>query len=267
MGELIWRTSVGVVETGDVRSLESSDRVALIASYGKSSRVSRSLAALCDALDALGYRVAVIRAGKGTEPLIWPASASRPVVVRRPNRGYDFGSWSAAMELFPGVVSCSYVLLANDSLVGPFGSLEPVVQDFEETFTPAWGLTSTEQFIPHLQSYFLGFRDGVLADPNVRRFWRSVRHEDDKTRIIQTYELGMSRMLYGEAIAYTAFLPSELLVAPGQNPTIEGWRQMLERGVPMVKRELVRKPTIVRDGKQIPDEIRRRYGVDLAEWL
>lgn len=264
----VWTTArQSRIESGDASRARRADRIAVVASYGDVPNVSMSLAALCAELETCGYVTIVIRASDDERKLIWPSGTASPIVVRRRNRGYDFGSWAVAIEMFPRLRTAPHVLLVNDSMAGPFAALDVVLESFEKSFTPLWGLTSTDQYIPHLQSYFLGFRDGLLADPSIRKFWRGVRHEDDKARIIHRYELGLNRLMHSEAVPFSAFLPSELLVPSGANPTIWGWRRMLDLGAPVVKRELIRKPDIVPDGRQIPAEVLLRYGQRVAEWV
>ena len=47
---------------------------------------------------------------------------------------------------------------------------------------------------------------------------------------------------------------------------IIGWRGLLERGFPFVKRELIRHPHLVPDGGDVRAELRRRFDVDVDEW-
>lgn len=255
------------VERGPSRP-PAGDRIALLASWGPDARVSRSLSELVRALDACGYPAVVVRASDDTAPLQWPsAPPASTIVLRKPNIGYDFGSWSVALDRFPSLAKRAQVILINDSMVGPFRPLEEMAHSFESTTADVWGATSTRQVIPHLQSYLLGFRNGVLADPAVRQFWRSVDHHEDKSRIIGDYELGLSRLLRAEGITASAWFASERVVSPADNPVINGWHRLIELGFPFVKRELVRNPAIVRDARLAPHVIREQFGADVAEWL
>ena len=176
--------------------IEDGDRLAIVASYGPGPRVSRSLHALVERLHDSGYPAVVVRASDDPRPLEWPGALPPDVVVlRKPNIGYDFGSWAVGMARYRPLLARPYVLLANDSMVGPFASLGTLLGDFETTCADFWGATSTEQFEHHIQSYFMGFRGGVLLDPALRRFWTHLPIEQDKARIIMRYEVGLSRLL------------------------------------------------------------------------
>ncbi|MBF4633321.1 hypothetical protein ITJ38_02770 [Agreia pratensis] len=240
----------------------------MVASYSPTPVVSRSLATLVSEFEAAAYRVVVVRASESSEPLIWPDGFDgAPHVVIKPNIGYDFGSWATGMKLFPHLLSARFVILANDSMIGPFASLAPMVENFENSGVDVWGATNTTQFIPHLQSYMLGFSNGILQDSPLQHFWTRLRRARDKQQIIELYEMGFSRLLYAEGYVTGAWFDYERVVEPGQNPAITGWKKLIDLGFPFVKRELVTNPAIVTDGYRVPDAVSARFGVDPRTWL
>jgi len=250
------------------RTLPETDRVAVVASYGTDSRVSLSLSWMVARLEEAGYAVVVVRASDDTEPLDWSRGpANDAIVVRKPNIGYDFGSWATGLEMFPAIRSKPFVIITNDSLVGPFASLEPMVADFESSVFDVWGGTFTGQYMPHLQSFLLGFRGGVLADADLKHFWQNLPEQATKFDIIDKYELGLSRLLQGEGYVTGAWFDYELVVHYTQNPTIQGWKGLLDLGFPFVKRELVTNPGIVADGSAVPELVQEKYGIDPREWV
>ncbi|PVU82122.1 hypothetical protein DDP54_02850 [Cellulomonas sp. WB94] len=201
-------------------------------------------------------------------PLDWgDFTLGDTTVMRKPNVGYDFGSWAIALARFPDIASAENVVLANDSLVGPFASISKLFAAFHSSPADVWGLTETLQFSRHLQSFFVGYRGGVLRDEPLARFWRDIRHFDDKNDVIHRHEIGLGRLLFSEGYTVDAAFPAGQVVDAADNPTIIGWRTLLERGMPLVKRELVRSPHLAEDGADIGAEVRRRYGTDVAEWL
>lgn len=250
------------------RRLPATDRVAIVASFAPDKTVTRSLITLVTELELNGYTVIIVRASDDHEPLAWPErSGSSPVIVRKSNIGYDFGSWAVGLALFPTVRKKSYVLLVNDSLVGPFASLAPLIESFETSTSDVWAATNTSQFFDHVQSFFVGYRRGILNNPSLRQFWSSLKVETDKGLIIQRYELGLSRLLFAEGLTTSACFESERLVSATENPTMRGWRSLLRAGFPFVKRELLTNPAVVQDGTDVPSEIETRYGTDPRDWL
>jgi lipopolysaccharide biosynthesis protein len=255
----------GTWELGGPDDLEADD-VAVIASWSATPRASRSLQSLVGELRSGGFRVVVVSTCEADRPLAWEPGSAPDSVLRRPNVGYDFGSWSAALDLVPSLAERSTVLLCNDSLVGPFAPLDPILGSLRSSRADVWGLTASDQFFRHLQSFFVAFRGGVLGHHALRRFFGSVRPRPTKQDVILDYEIGLSRLLTREGFAMQAFLPSRLVVVPGRNPMIDGWRGVMELGVPFVKRELVRNPGLVEGAELIPSFVAERFGVDIQEW-
>jgi hypothetical protein len=244
--------------------------VAVIAHWSPDERLTRSVETLVAELDAAGYFCALVstsaspRALVGRDCDLW----RRVAVVRRPNIGYDFGSWASYLNARPEVRRAPLVLLVNDSLVGPFASLSPILESFAACPTDIWGLTSTTQDWPHLQSHFVGYKDGILEDPALRRFWERVRVQPSKRRLILNYEIGLSQLAYQEGFLLAAHFPWHWVTALGQNPTSLAWRRLIALGFPFVKRELVRTPPPeVVDAVDIPAVVRRTWGEDVHAWL
>lgn len=249
------------------RALRQSDRVAILAHWDAGERVSRSTGELIGALQGLGFAVLLVNSAAGAGPLIW--TTPRPAgltVLRRPNIGHDFGSWATALDRVPELRRAGALLLMNDSLVGPFASPAPLFERFLAGTARFWGLTDSREEAPHIQSYCLGFRGGILEHPRLRAFWRGIRVERDKGRVVRKYEIGLSRLMRRLGVASEVALPGGDVVQGSDNPTLHGWRRLIERGFPFVKRRVVRE-----EGRWSPDEpvatvLRRHFGVDLDAW-
>jgi lipopolysaccharide biosynthesis protein len=256
------------IERGSL-STSQSPRVAVIAHWSVSARLTRSVCALVNALQSCGYRVIVASACQAPEELIWDATVDvdELVVIRKPNIGHDFGSWSMALGLIPDIARAERVIIANDSMAGPFVQLRPFLEQFERTPADVWGLTDTQQFAPHLQSYFLGFCDGILRDRPLMGFWSRIRSEADKMQVILRNEIGLGRLLHEEGYVQHPAFPHERFVRPGQNPVIMGWRDLLEAGFPFLKREIVRAPTIAPAGHTAPMAVMRLFGTSIDDWV
>jgi len=257
------------VERGGASSDALADgRVALLAHYSTLARVSLSFRTLVEEFLGAGYRVIVVSSATCPTELDWGSlELAETIVLRKPNYGYDFGSWAVALDRFPAVRAAEHVVLANDSLVGPFATIAPLLRSFERTRADVWGLTETLQFSRHLQSYFVGFRRGVLQERPLAHFWSDVRHYEDKNLVIHRNELGLGRLLQDEGYAVDAAFVAEQVVAAADNPTIIGWRRLLSGGFPFVKRELVRTPTLVSDGDRINASVKEIFGVDVQDWM
>jgi hypothetical protein len=193
-----------VHESGPRRGRDwAPERVAVMAHWSVDPEPSRSVVTMLGELAAGGYETVLVSAAEVAGPIgracSWapgePEMARGTTVLRRANVGYDFGSWAAALEAFPGIRQAPRVLLVNDSLIGPFSTLAPILADFEACETPVWGLSGSLQHRPHVQSFFVGYRDGVLDSPPMRGFWTDIRVEARKSKIVRYDELGLSEAL------------------------------------------------------------------------
>lgn len=243
------------------------DRVAVMASYGPDSRVTRSVDQFVRQLAEAGYQVLLVRASEDPSPLEWPTTPAPVEVLRRPNVGYDFGSWAATLNALPALRRAQHVLLVNDSLVGPFAPIAPLLKHFESSTADAWGAVANPQIMPHLQSFFLGFRNGILDDPPLREFWRSVRPQAEKMDYVMKYEIGLNRALWSESYAMQSANPYGSLGLQKVNPTLDQWRELLMRGFPFIKRALLTDPEATARSAEIAETVKAMYGVDIEEWI
>ncbi len=259
---------VRVEGSEDLASISSPARIALIAHWAPDNRVSRSVVELTRALTDDGFAIVLVSTAEEPGPLAWYEGRPEGItVLRRGNVGYDFGSWATALNRYPHVADADEVLLVNDSLAGPFRSIGRLLGKFHGTGADVWGITDTTQHTHHLQSYCLGFKHQVLREAPLAAFWRNIRVEPSRDDVIQRYELGLGRMLHREAYSLDPAIPYRLVVGEGCNPTIHGWKRLLDLDFPFVKRELLRKPEVAADGEDVREEIANRFGVEVSDWV
>lgn len=217
-------------------------RVCLFAQFSAGPRlpayVLHSWRALCDA----GFEVHAALSGR-TEL----DRADREMLATggvtawlRPNAGLDFGAWAALVAA--GVAAdADEILLANDSVLGPFEPLAPVMRRMAGY--DAWGMVLSREGRPHLQSWFVLMTRAAFERPAVRRVFALDFAAMGKDEIIVHGELGLSAAFAAEGLDVGARWRSEFRLRPAAmiatNPMHFRWRQMLDAGVPFLKRELV----------------------------
>jgi lipopolysaccharide biosynthesis protein len=255
-------------EQGSAAGFGTPERAAVLVHWARSPMLSRSVTTLADELGSAGYRVVLVSACESPEPLEWHGKRSpEATVLRKPNAGYDFGSWSVALHELPAIARAERVILANDSMAGPFASIADIIARFEASAADVFGLTDTRQYFRHLQSYFLGFAHGVLADPPLAGFFADVREERTKWDIVNRYELGLNRLFRRESYGITADFHADEFVPVGENPVIVGWWRLLERGFPFVKREILRDPKVAPRSDWVSREVAAVYGERIEDWI
>jgi lipopolysaccharide biosynthesis protein len=260
------RGDVRVQGADQLRGLRDLSRAAVVAHWSRTPRLSRSVRRLLAELRSGGYTVVLVSTCEASAPLDL-ADTPDVTVLRRANIGYDFGSWAVALDRYPALTGAEHLLLLNDSLAGPFASLGPLLDRFHSTVADVWSVTDSDELVPHVQSWCVGYRHGVLRDGPLAGFWRGVRHHPGKQDTIWWGELRLSRLLARSGLAVEVAVPHAEIVGAAENPTLQGWRGLLDHGVPLVKRELLRNPHLVPDGRDVRPELRRRFGVDVEDWL
>lgn len=268
-GPFVHEVSKGKVwiERGSRELLSGRDRIAIVAQYSVGPAQPRSLSEYLKALTSSGYVAVVVSTCESPDPLEFPQGVPEEVVVvRRPNLGYDFGSWATALGCFPEIREANVVLLTNDSLLGPFAPVDHLLEWAAAPGPDVRGLTASYQFVYHVQSYFLAFRGGILADEAWVSFFDSVRVEDDKDSVVLAYEIGTARRCFSEAYSSEVWVTGPELGVPFGNPTVDGWKNLMESGVPFLKRTIMTHPSTVSESIEAARYVQRRFHTDVSEW-
>ncbi len=235
--------------------------VAIFAHFDPRGEISDETISYLRALADSGFSVVLV---SNSEQLTDSArlaamSLCAAILVRR-NLGLDFAAWHDALRALDlPRVETEMLLLANDSLHGPFWPLGPLLARVDFTRADIWGLTENAEVAPHLQSYFLLAGPVALRSPSWAAFWRGVRPLRDKFALIRLFEIGFSTTMRRAGLRLAPLFPTPM---DGRNPTLARWRGLLEAGFPFVKRELVRtnplRDPMVSQWREIVEEIRRR---------
>src|SRR6185437_8167860 len=121
----------------------------------------------------------------------------------RPNAGLDFGAWQELLR-----AGCAEgapeVLLANDSVFGPFADLRPLLATMRARRLDAWGMVASTEGVWHLQSWFICLSAHALASPAVQRVLAQPFAEMSKPEIILHGELGLGTALRAAGLAIGA---------------------------------------------------------------
>lgn len=226
-------------------------RVALVCHYDPAGRLRDDLLRYLHELAETGHSVLLVSNSGALQPRALAAARAvcAGVLVRR-NVGRDFCAWRDAMERcgLPRP-DTRQILLANDSVYGPLHPLAPLLARIRVE-RGLWGMTDSTQRGDHLQSYFLLAQCDLLHSLAWSRFWRAVRPLPSKWLMIGRYEVGLTQAMLRAGFRCRALFPhaAAQFGRPAVNPLLDGWRALLEAGMPFVKRELLRdNPTGVAD--------------------
>ena len=271
--QIVAHKSSGIIHLGP--------KVVLFLHWDRSGQVRESLFEYIRQLKDSGRSVVFVTNSGWLEPsaeamLITLCSS---ILIRR-NVGYDFGGWRDAIEMLDlPRPDTEEIIIANDSVCGPFLPLEPMLLRLDYTVADVWGLTDSWQHRYHLQSYFVAFGPRAIRSPVFRRFWSTVIPAPSKLFIVRRYEIGLTQALLEDGLEVSALWPYETLtrqVTRAQimgylesdrdetidarqlarwrhalrlreaianrvalNPTSDLWRQLLLSDYPFIKRELI----------------------------
>lgn len=136
-------------------------------------------------------------------------------LIIRNNEGYDFGSYYVGLA---GVALEKYeqLLLANDSVFGPFKPLEQQLT----TQADMVGLTDSYAESYHLQSYFLLFNLSEAMRQFLKDWFQRMIFFRNKRNIILRYEVGLSQAALARGFTLKANYPYDEILNKCVNPEI-----------------------------------------------
>lgn len=247
-----------------------SEKVAVLVHYDGSGNLSPDVIRLLDGIRDADFSVILVsNAGGLSESAQRAARAHADAVMIRENVGYDFPAWRDALRHFDlPRGNTAQLLLINDSVIGPFVPLGPILARADLAEADVWGATDSRQHRHHLQSWFVLVGPAALRSAAWRAFWSGVKAVESKDWVIRRYELRLTSTLRRGGLRCKALWPYEhvaeraLAALPADasaarreqarrnaaaivdgvelNPTAELWRAALASGCPFLKRELLR---------------------------
>lgn len=221
-------------------------RVCLFAQYHPRNRFRPPLLAYLRALRECGYLVFVAASGSAPPPDEDQAALAETgaTLVLRPNAGLDFGAWQFLIGQ-GCAAGADHVLLANDSVFGPFAPLGPLLERMASEQHDVWGMIESEQRGWHLQSWFLHFTGDAFRHSAVQAVFAQNFASMDKEDVIGSGELALGRALRQAGLrcgALVRFADATWFARRHRiNMMHLDWRHNLRAlGLPFVKAELLR---------------------------
>lgn len=122
-------------------------------------------------------------------------------IYERENRGLDCGAYLDVIENYITLAEAETydeVCLANDTMFGPFEPFGSIFQSMERNGDDVWGLKMNLFPIPHIQSFFLCFRNGTIIDAIT--YWKTREkafgeYAASKNYYVGAIEVGLSKAL------------------------------------------------------------------------
>ena len=197
------------------RQPELGPRVALFCHFDRRGEIRPHTRRYIEALCAEGFSVVLVsNSGHLAAPSrAWAEERVARIILRR-NIGYDFAAWrDGLLRLGLPTAETELLVIANDSVYGPFGPLGPLLSRMDFGAADAWGMTETWQIRYHLQSYFVAFGRRAMTSDAFGAFWRGVRDVRSKWWVVRTYEVGLTQALLAAGLRCRALWEYEDLIA------------------------------------------------------
>lgn len=230
--------------------------VCLFAHFDKDDRVDDYVLRYLKEIKNLRFSIVFISTSKLPKMETERLQVNCDEIILRPNSGHDFGSWSEGFGRLAENIR-GRLLLANDSVYGPIGSLAAAFDQLTAKSADFYGFVESIEREPHLQSWFLLFEPWVVRHPEFDAIFRQPFSAMTKRRVIENGEINLSRRLRGAGFEYEALYSTKRSGLAAQylpaNPTQFLWRELLiQEQIPFLKVELLRdNPFSLEDQKTI----------------
>ncbi|MBQ3060491.1 MAG: hypothetical protein IJD16_09325 [Desulfovibrio sp.] len=211
---------------------------AVVAHWDPQKIVDPYVEYMCRQYKAMGWKVVLASASKPERNEVlerWQEWCD--AIVYRTCDGYDFTSWKAALHCLPSLLHSEFLILCNDSVFGPIGSLDAVHKKMATIQCDFWGMTASRSIAPHLQSYYLVFSKKILRHKCFHEFFLYVNVENDRENSIK-YEISIAIWIALNKFKAGAYQIAKFNCIKRLDPTFYFWKGCIKNGMPFLKRRL-----------------------------
>ncbi len=217
----------------------SNQTTVIVAHWDPENIIDTYVMILCRHFKSVGYKVILASSNtlqENTHTEHWQEWTD--AIIYRTCDGYDFTSWKAALDCFPSLYNCKELVFTNDSYFGPVGSFKSVHDTMHSLECDFWGLTYNEEFTPHIQSFYLVFRNQVLQHKAFKKFIQAIPLSK-KRELALKFELTLPLYLQTHGFQAAAYAAPEGWKCKAYNPTYHHTGTLVEFGVPLFKRDKI----------------------------
>lgn len=220
----------------NLQTFSREDNVLIYAQYSNSKSPTYSESKQLEAFIKAGWKVVVTTTNTYFD--------NNVTTLRKPNIGYDMGSWATALLAIPELRNVNKIILMNNSFYGPVQDIAPMLKTLEKR--DYWGMTKSQEFGMHMQSGIRGFSNKILRDNLIYDFITKIEIDQSQSideyrnNLIFKYEVGFP-IEYVLAKGYSVgamFHVEDFDNLIGHDLTLSGWRMIVEKGSPFIKKSL-----------------------------
>lgn len=176
-------------------------RLFIFAAYDKDNIIDNALMFYLCALGKIGDIVFVMDNDLPKDQLDLVASLPNVLYANAERHGeYDFGSYKRGFAWAKDddiLGKYDWVYFVNDSVYGPIGKLEDILNRLENSGRAFVGMleNSDKGVARHVQSWFMGIDRNLVMHAAVHEFWGRISKLENKNQICIQYEVGFSELI------------------------------------------------------------------------
>lgn len=190
-------------------------RLCIYLVYDRENIVDRYIAYMLQELKSCVDCLAVVYNGEFIQDGEEYVTSYADALFYRKNIGYDAGGFKDAICSFLGwekVYGYDELILVNDSMFGPFLSMEQIFLKMEKCRFDFWGITKhapkkeKEDIIyEHIQSYFLVIGDRLLHAVEFKKYWDEMPYYLNFNEVVTKHEMLFTQYFYDLGYQYGCF--------------------------------------------------------------
>ena len=226
-------------------SYENQDKVLFLAGFTNQRTLLNYQKHFAKAFQDAGFYVIYVLASDVPNTLTGAFGVADRVIVRE-NMGYDFGSWATIFQLCQAeFLGAKEVIWANDSMIGPLGSLEILLEKITASKADLWAITDSQDIKYHFQSYLWGIKKTINEFFPVMDAFFFYRHAlpKNKAEAIENYELEAYTFFREQGLNIDILFPEYALISLTKEKFMidlqmyyETWQFLFK--LPLMKEEL-----------------------------
>ena len=177
------------------------------------------------------------------------------IIFYRENIGLDAGGFKDALTKFIGwdkILEYDELVLANDSMFGPFLSMKSIFSEMKRKDIDFWGLSGhgeyrkegLDYFPEHIQSFFITIRSKMLRSSHFKRYWEEMPYYSSYNQVVRKHEMQFTQHFL--KLGYTYDVLADIKINDSVNSennyrqyTIIPYELIKKRNFPFLKKQQI----------------------------
>lgn len=157
---------------------------------------------------------------------------------------YDFGSYKIGFKYAKEhylLDDVDEIILCNDSCFC-VDSLKPAFDKMATKSCDFWSMTASNEYEPHLQSFFLVFNKKVFNSDIFYNYLDNVKHENSFLEIVKTYEIPLKKTFEAYGLKSDSYIKATNKYNPTFFPT-----KCMKMKMPLIKRKIFTESNVCKE--------------------